>query len=574
MIKNLKEKLNGSPFLSFIQTEYQGGSLKKTAWIAVVSGVANGLILLVINSVHELSEEDSGFSNLLFFAACITLFLVTKRHILFKASDIIENSLKRVRIRISNKLRFADLRAIEDEGSSSIFSRLTQETNQISTAATVIINAMQSSVMLVFSLIYLLVISPLSFIIIIVAIILATFVYEKKRKTILEALKTTNQKDLEFMDTMNGLLKGFKEIKVNRKKSNSLFAFLNNIATETTDLKIKAARTESVNFIFSQTFFYTLIGIILFILPQLVEIESNNLIKIITSILFIMGPVSSVIIVIPLISRVNIAIENLRNLEARFDEKIPDDIKDAINQDLPPVMPAEKMVLNQSLVTNSTLFRFDENGDGFVLGPISEFELNRGSITFIEGGNGSGKSTFLKLLTGLYTPVSGSLSIDGQEMTEKILPAYRELFSVVFTDFHLMNRLFGYEDADKAIVEQLLEQTELSHKTRYQDGIFSNINLSTGQRKRLALAISIIEDKDVMIFDEVAADQDPEFKKYFYSTILQQLKVKGKTIVAVTHDDLYFTYCDVKYKMRNGKFVEKCVYENGQLLNQIKYNSL
>jgi len=572
MFGNLKDQLDRSPFISFIRSEYRGESLRKTLIIAIISGLANGLILLVINSVPEITEEQEGnFSQLLFFAACITLFLVTKRHILFQASLIIESALKQVRVRISNKLRFSDLRRSKTEGSSAIFSRLTQETNQISTAATVIINAMQSTVMLVFSLFYLLWLSPLAFVTIVVAIVLAAMVYEKKRKIILEALKVSNAKDLEFLGMVDGLLKGFKEMKVNRKKSNSLFSALKNIATETTDQKVKAARTESVNFIFSQTFFYSLIGIILFVLPAVVDIGSNDLIKIIASILFIMGPVSAVIIVVPLISRVNIAIENLRNLEARFDAKIPPDIRDAINNDLQPVVDSPAVSFCNRMAVENLMFKFGENGNGFELGPVSEFECRKGTITFIEGGNGSGKSTFLKVLTGLYTPLDGKLLVDEQEIQSADLPSFRELFSVVFTDFHLMNRLFGYEDTGKALVDELLLKTELNKKTGYSDGLFSNVNLSTGQRKRLALVVSIIENKDVFIFDEVAADQDPEFKKYFYHSLLPQLKAQGKTVIAVTHDDNYFNCCDVKFKMRNGRFIDKCTYDNGELTGQVKF---
>jgi putative ATP-binding cassette transporter len=97
---------------------------------------------------------------------------------------------------------------------------------------------------------------------------------------------------------------------------------------------------------------------------------------------------------------------------------------------------------------------------------------------------------------------------------------------------------------------------ELSDKITYSDGKFSNINLSTGQRKRLALVIALMENRQIYVFDEVAADQDPGFRKYFYEEVLIELKNQGKTIIVVSHDDRYFHVADRVVKMDFGIVVE------------------
>ncbi|MCG8463435.1 MAG: ATP-binding cassette domain-containing protein, partial [Xanthomonadales bacterium] len=67
---------------------------------------------------------------------------------------------------------------------------------------------------------------------------------------------------------------------------------------------------------------------------------------------------------------------------------------------------------------------------------------------------------------------------------------------------------------------------------------------SQGQRKRLALIAALAEDRDLLLLDEWAAEQDPMFRRYFYETLIPQWRASGKTVIAVTHDDQYFHCAD------------------------------
>ena len=186
------------------------------------------------------------------------------------------------------------------------------------------------------------------------------------------------------------------------------------------------------------------------------------------------------------------------------------------------------------------------------MGPVN-FEVRAGEILFIVGGNGSGKSTLLKLLTGLYRPVSGTLWINGAPLDAADYPDYREIFAIIFTDFHLFDRLYGVEAVDSRRVMDLIRTMGLADKTRYRDGAFTQLDLSTGQRKRLAYIAALLDDRQVYVFDEWAADQDPEFRRHFYETMLGELRAQGKTIVAVTHDDRYFGAADRVLRMEEGQ---------------------
>jgi putative ATP-binding cassette transporter len=179
-----------------------------------------------------------------------------------------------------------------------------------------------------------------------------------------------------------------------------------------------------------------------------------------------------------------------------------------------------------------------------------------GEILFVVGGNGSGKSTLVKLLAGLYSPVEGEIRLGGELITTANIDWYRQHISVVFSDFYLFDELLGTDDSDvDDRSNRLLLELELAHKVSVANGAFSTVDLSQGQRKRLAMLTSLIEDRPINVFDEWAADQDPHYKEIFYSQLLPRLKAQGKTTIVITHDDRYFNYCDRVIKLEDGKLI-------------------
>ncbi len=188
------------------------------------------------------------------------------------------------------------------------------------------------------------------------------------------------------------------------------------------------------------------------------------------------------------------------------------------------------------------------------MGPIN-LTLRAGENVFISGGNGSGKSTLLRLLTTLYWPEAGSISVDGTIVTHENVDAYRALFSSVFSDFHLFKRLYGVEPSAMAEALELLGTFEVADKTRLHEDAFTTIDLSDGQRKRLALIVAMLENRPICILDEWAADQDPAFRRKFYGELLEALRARNVTVISVTHDDRYYGRADRRLHMEEGKLV-------------------
>lgn len=218
-----------------------------------------------------------------------------------------------------------------------------------------------------------------------------------------------------------------------------------------------------------------------------------------------------------------------------------------------PQLPAAKNW--QTLELRNLMFHYGDNG--FRVGPVN-MTLKRGELVFLIGGNGSGKSTLAMLLTGLYQPVSGEILLDGKVVEATSMDSYRRLFSAVFTDVHLFDRLIDDQGqaVDPALVQSWLERLKMQDKIKLEGNRVLNLKLSKGQTKRLALLLATAEQRDILLLDEWAADQDPHFRRIFYRELLPWLQSLGKTVFAISHDDHYFLHADRLLEMRDGTLTE------------------
>lgn len=519
-------------------------------FMATLSGVANGLLLAVINaSAGTTSHLFIDLRYLTIFMLAFALFYYTKKQSMTQSTIIVEQVLRAVRVRITDKIRSTSLLEFEGIGREVVYNRLTQETTTLSQAAPVLINACQAAIMLFFTSIYILYLSEAALWISALFIAGGMIMYLAHRKQVAEELRAADRKEREFLTMLNQVMEGFKEIKLNRQKSDDLFAHFNVIADESEQLRIRTGTLYVTDFMFSQVAFYLLLACLIFLMPQFSQTSMETAVKLTASILFIMRPLETFVSSIPFFAKANLAAINLQELELRLDE----------SRDMQSLEVAVKLPDPFTVIQFEDVMFSYTDPDGrqlFSVGPINE-EIRQGEVLFVVGGNGSGKSTFLKLLTGLYALRSGDIRIDGISLDRDSIASYRELFSIVFGDFFLFERLYGIKDIDTERVNALIREMDLEKKTSFSQGSFINVNLSTGQRKRLALIAALLEDKLVCVFDEVAADQDPVFRKYFYETFLAKLKNEGKTVIAVSHDDRYFHVADRIIRMDYGKVIRE-----------------
>ena len=536
--------------IQFLKKESDKPLLKLGLYTAI-SGLSSTGVLAVINIAAKSGSENAfKFSYLLLFIAVVGIFITSQKFILVEGVSLIEDILFNLRIRISDKIRRTDLLNIEKIGNAKIYNRLTQELVFISQMSVYLITALQSAIMLIFIFAYIAYLNIMAAIILLVILAIGVMLFNKNNKKVYARLDETNKAEIEYFDSLTDILDGLKEIKLNRKKSNDLFANHRKITSNVQNLKIITGHLFSANMVFSQAFIYIVLGAIVFVLPQMNPGFSKEIISTTTAMLFAIGPLSSLVSMIPQYEQINLSIRNIYTLENELDQNMnPDEIQ--------PINGENRFKDFSKIELNGLYFQFqtDEGANAFSIGPL-DMTINRGETIFLVGGNGSGKTTLLKALTMLYNNVeSGNIFVDGKIINSSNYLEYRELYSAIFYDFHLFSKLYGLDNVDAKKVKDLLKLMQIENKTQFAGDRFTKQNLSTGQRKRLALIVSLLEDKPIFIFDEWAADQDPQFKNYFYDVLLKKLKAEGKTVIAVSHDDRYFDVADKVIKMDYGKFV-------------------
>jgi len=524
-----------------------GDARRRLVAATIVAGIAMGSVMAVVNTVTDRSKEDSLQWELLgFFVLGCATFLFAKSYALNLTTQIVEDLLYRLRVRFAEKIRRLDLSAYERIGRGRIYATMTRDVQTLSEAGTMIVHGASSAVMLIFSTLYVAYLSLVAFAITMVLFGAAIYFYKRSQESSGELWRRATEAEARYNEGLGHLLGGFKEVKMHSRRGDDLL--LGNIAVRSQEaeaLKIQSGRRFNAGANVTNLFFYLLMGTMVFALPQNVE-SADIAAKVINVIIFVGSAIEIVLKALPMLAKSNMALSQLDRLEGELDGALA-------RPEAPPRGLAPS--LRRIELRNVAYSYFDRDGKPlFTMGPC-DLVLDAGRIYFIVGGNGSGKSTLVKLLTRLYEPQSGEILWDGSPVDLGNVAEYRNLFSTIFADFHLFDRLYGLNGIAPEKVKALLDEMQLSGKTQFDDLRFTTLDLSTGQRKRLAMVVALLEDRPVYVFDEWAADQDPEFRKRFYEDELPRLKAEGRTLIVVTHDDRYFHVADSVVYMEEGRIL-------------------
>ncbi len=517
--------------------------------LGCLSGLANTLILATINIAAELASDVTKPNQVIYlmaiFLLSVLIFGLTQRRLMLRANAHVEEAINRMRTELMDHIHRCELTTIEKIGRERIFTTMNKEMQTISNASQLFVIVGQASILILFTAIYIASLSLVAVTIIVLCVAFGVTIHLRRAREIRHQLRTAFDREKDLVSKLTDILDGFKETKLNRIRARELKQEYSNSSTAVTESQLNIQVLYANDAVISEVSFYLGIGAVAFLVPLLSTVYPDVVIKVTTATLFLMGPINSVVGGMPTLAATNAAAKNIMALEA--------ELKAARGE----VFATEPLTSFNEIKLQQLSFehRSTPGERVFGVGPI-EMTIKQGQTVFITGGNGSGKTTFIRLLTGLYRPTSGRILVDGNVMENSDLDSYRDLFTAVFSDFHLFNYLYGTPEFDQHEADKWLKIMEMDGKVHIRDKTFSTIELSGGQRKRLALLGCVLENRPIYIFDEWAADQDPYFREKFYMEILPLLKARNQTVIAITHDDKFFDMADVHLKMTDGQLSE------------------
>lgn len=443
----------------------------------------------------------------------------------------------------------APYRTLERRGPHEILATLTDDTNAMAWAVNGLPGLAINVAILAGCSLYLAWLSWQAFLGVLVLALLGLLGYRHLYQRVLQSSLAVRESKGVLFQHFRSLTEGMKELMLHRgRRETFVDQDIRQVAEALRRHNLITTKQYLTTDSWTQVLFYGLIGVILLLFPRWLALSGESLTGYAFAMLYMIGPMWGLLGMVPTLSRGQVALEKIESLGLALDEGRREG-------------GAERPVGSgsQCVELSQAVFAYEAKGEDerpFNLGPL-DLSIRSGELVFIIGGNGSGKSTFVKVLTGLYLPQQGQVTLNGDAIVPATQDWYRQHFAAVFSDFYLFKKLLGLDPS--LVASQAtgwLKTLHIDHKVTIQDGEYSTINLSQGQRKRLALLTAMLEDRPFYVFDEWAADQDPQYKDVFYGELLPELRARGKGVIVVTHDDRYFHVGDRVLKLDDGRIVE------------------
>ena len=547
---------------------------KSSPWVviqAIVAGVISGicstiLLALIGKALSNLSSITS-FQLKLFVGLCV---IVPIMRFLSEALllRIGQSAVVKQRLQLSRRILAAPLRQLEQIGAHRIMAALTDDVIAISTAVLIIpLTAINAAVVLG-CLIYLGWLSASMFFVVLGFMVVGILGYQLPLAKAVQWMRKARETDDALYKDFRAMTEGAKELKLHRPRREAFISTsLSHNAEQFRRRNVIGQTIYTAAASWGQILFFVVIGLLLFVVAGMRETSMPELTGYVIVLLYMMTPLQVTLNGLPALGRAEVSLKKLKDLGLSLEAEPSGGRLEAGIEEASGWQQLE-------FVNVAHTYKSDNEDGSFKVGPLN-LTLRRGEMLFVIGGNGSGKTTFAKLLLGLYAPEEGAIRLNGQEITDEVRDSYRQLFSAVHADFYLFESLLGLESAElDATAREYLERLRLSNKLQIKDNVLSTTELSQGQRKRLALLTAYLEDRPIYVFDEWAADQDPLFKEVFYHQLLPDLKARGKTIIVISHDDRFYHVGDRVIKLENGQVVSDSSFDSTLLATPLEFSEI
>lgn len=504
-----------------------------------LASAAMGIGLIAFINQRLIESVDLSVAVLPEFLGLLLLLMAVTLGSQLALTTLGHHFVYRLRSEFIKRLLDTPIERIEQLGSASLLAGLTSDVRNITIAFVRLPELVQGIILTVGSCLYLAMLSGKMLLITVIWMALTIWGGFMLVSRVYRHMATLRETEDKLYADFQTVLEGRKELTLNRERAEHVFEKM--YLPDAREYRHHIIRADTFHLSavnWSNIMMLGAIGLVFWMANGLGWANTNVAATYSLTLLFLRTPLLSAVGALPTLLTAQVAFRKLKQFAlAPYRPEFP----------RPQAFPGW-----QTLELRNVTFKYQDND--FAIGPIN-MTLTRGELVFLIGGNGSGKSTLAMLLTGLYQPLSGEILLDGKPMAQDKPEDYRKLFSAVFTDVWLFDELLGPEgqQADPALVAKWLEQLKMSHKLELENGKILNLKLSKGQKKRVALLLALAEERDILLLDEWAADQDPHFRRDFYQVLLPQM---GKTIFAISHDDHYFVHADRLLEMRNGHLSE------------------
>ncbi|EGK7476046.1 multidrug ABC transporter permease/ATP-binding protein [Campylobacter lari] len=498
-----------------------------------------GVLTLVFINEFLLKANLENSIIIVYFMLLLLVFFASSSFVEFSLSIFGQNFIFKMQRRIVKQILDTNILSILNTTKAKILASLNNDVRSISFGLLKLPEFIQSSVLIICTSAYIAYLSLEIFFLCLVWIICVFLVDNFLMSKVYFYFKNARENDDALQKNYQNILQGHKELTLNPLRAKYYYE---NEFEKNALKKKKSSTMGNILHILSNNWsnsaMLALVGVEFYMALNYKFASMQSATTIALSILFLRAPLGAMIGSFPTLMMAKIALDKILNLNL---ENYTHEFK-----------IGQSSKAWQKLYFKNVSFAYNEK---FTLKPIN-LELKKGECVFLIGKNGSGKSTFSMILAGLFTDFKGDIFLDNEKITKKNIYEYRSLVSAIFSDFHLFEHILEDDKFSKEDLAYWLEILELNEKVEFIENTFNTIKLSAGQKKRLAMLNALLEKRDILILDEWAADQDPMFRKFFYTKLLPLLKQKGITIFAITHDDVYFDMADRILLAQNGQICE------------------
>lgn len=514
-----------------------------------VAGAASGVLgIAVVDTINSAMHDPALSSQLLIqFLALVVASIAMNVVGAMLPAYTRRRIITFLRLEACKRILAAPLRFSEARGVSNLLTVVSTDLPTVSESLLLLPNLFVHAITVVCVLFYIGYLSIFALAMVLGVTTVGVAVYFFLHGYLMVLLQREREEEETFNRQIHGLVFGLKELKLHERRRRWF---------RRADYGRSAKRLGAYDFSVSvwgigietwtMTAYFALIGSMVFWVHSFQAVTPETLTASVVAILYVWGPLVNLFGTVPDLGKGKVACERLAEFGLPL-SVVPDEC--------PQIAARHIKTAWQGIELRGITVEYTGSDRQFRLGPV-DLRFQPREIVFIAGGNGSGKTTLGKVLTGLYTPSAGVVLLDGEPVED--IEAYRSLFSAVLHDSHLFDRIVTSADAASiaARAQDYLATFGLATKVRITDKALSTTKeLSQGERKRLLLLSAYMEDRPIYVLDEWAAEQDPQFKKFFYEVMIQDLKARGKCVVVITHDDRYFHLADRIVRLEEGRVV-------------------